>query len=51
MYATGVGLVMYGFQKAKDEEELNIDEKTSRDESSLFSLIVKKLKSWVKEMF
>ncbi len=51
MYATGVGLVMYGFQKAKDEEELNIDEKTSRDESSLFSLIVKKMKSWVKEMF
>ncbi len=51
MYSTGVGLVMYGFSRTKDEEELNIDDKTIRDEGSLFSLIVKKMKSWVKEMF
>jgi len=51
MYSTGVGLVMYGFSRNKDEEELNIDDKTIRDEGSLFSLIVKKMKSWVKEMF
>lgn len=51
MYATGVGLVMYGFTKAKDEEELNIDERKIRDEGSIFSMIVKKMKSWVKEMF
>ncbi len=51
MYATGVGLVLYGFSRAKDEGDLNLDSRTIKDDDNLFSVILKKMKSWVKEMF
>ncbi|WP_025270103.1 cell division protein FtsA [Hippea sp. KM1] len=51
MYATGVGLVIYGFTKEEEEEDLNLEIGKGRDDDSLFSVILKKMKSWVKEMF
>lgn len=52
MYATGVGLVLYGFNKMEENEQfLNIDSKKVADGNNLFSVILTKMKNWVKEMF
>ncbi len=50
MYATGVGLVMYGFNSSEDEN-LNIAPESKMRDDSLFSIILDKMKSWIKDMF
>ncbi len=50
MYATGVGLVMYGF-RSDEEENLNIEPESKVKDENLFSTIVAKMKSWIKDMF
>ncbi len=51
MYATGVGLVLYGFNQARNEDDLNIHPKSSMGGDSLFSIILSKMKSWISDMF
>ncbi len=50
MYATGVGLVIYGFNNSK-EDNLNISRNSTFKDDSMFSLILSKMKSWIKDMF
>ncbi len=50
MYATGVGLVLHAFQEP-EEERLNIEPHARGKDDSLFSMIVEKMKSWIKDMF
>jgi len=50
MYATGVGLVIYGFENTEDEN-LNITPTNKMKDDSMFSIILSKMKSWIKDMF
>ena len=51
MYATGVGLVLYGFDQSRKEDELNILPESRVGDDNLFTTILSKMKSWVREMF
>jgi len=51
MYATGVGLVLYGFNQQKSDDDLNILPNSKGGDDGLFTTILSKMKSWVREMF
>ena len=53
MYATGVGLVLYGFNQKSEENNFGFSENNSggSNDDNLFSAILDKMKSWIKEMF
>ncbi len=50
MYATGVGLVIYGFDNI-DDDNLNISPDKKIKDDNMFSVILSKMKSWIKDMF
>ncbi len=50
MYATGVGLVLYGFDQMKENNHTDSFNETQKGEE-MFSAIFRKMKSWIKEMF
>ncbi len=50
MYATGVGLVIYGFLSS-EEDNMNIMPDKKIKDDSMFALILSKMKSWIKDMF
>ncbi len=50
MYATGVGLVIYGFDNTS-EDSLNITPDKKIKDDSMFSVILSKMKRWIKDMF
>ena len=50
MYATGVGLVLYGFDQTKEHNNVNSFNEAQKDKE-VFSVIFRKMKSWIKEMF
>ena len=49
MYATGVGLVLYGFDQAKEHKNVDSFNK-AREDKEMFSAIFRKMKSWIKDM-
>jgi cell division protein FtsA len=51
MYATGVGLVLYGFKQNKSDDDMRVLSDGGMGDNSLFTTILSKMKSWIKEMF